>query len=118
MIEKFDVFSEPMPLPESKQALNQRWVIKRKRDQNGNIVNYKARLTPQESFETFVVDFMDTYAPVARITTVRFVFALAVLLSLHVSGIDFTNAILIAPLHDDIYVNAPPGCVQAKASLI
>ena len=42
-------------------------------------------------------------------TTVRFVFALAVLLSLYISGIDFTNAFLSALLHDGIYVNAPPG---------
>ena len=46
MIDEFDVFSEPMPLPEGKEALNQRWVFKRKRDEHGNIVKYKARLTP------------------------------------------------------------------------
>ena len=110
MITDFDVFTDPMPLPHGKKALNQRWVFKRKKDEHGNIIKYKARLTPQGCFQTFGVDFMDTYAPVARMTTVRFVFALAVMLSLHVSGIDFTNAFLNAPLYDEIYVNAPPGC--------
>ena len=110
MIKDFDVFTEPMPLPPGKKALNQRWVFKRKKDEHGNIIKYKARLTPQGCFQTFGVDFMDTYAPVARMTTVRFVLALAVILTLHVSGIDFTNAFLNAPLNDEIYVNAPPGC--------
>ena len=110
MIGEFDVFSEPMPLLEDKEALNQRWVLKRKRDEHGSIVKYKARLTPQGCFQTFVVDFMDTYAPLARMTTVRFVFALALLLSIPVSDIDFMNAFLNAPLRDDIYDNAPPGC--------
>ena len=52
---------------------------------------------------------MCTYAPVAQRTTVRFVFALAVMLTLHASGIDFTNSFFNAPLNDKIYVNAPPG---------
>ena len=68
----------------------------------------QARLTPKGCFKTFCVDFMDTCAPVARMTTMRFVFALAVMLTLHVSGMDFTNAFLSAPLYDEIYVNAPP----------
>ena len=110
MIKDFNVFSEPMPLPPGAKVLNQRWVFKRKRDELGNILKYKARLTPQGCYQTFGVDFMDTYAPVARMTTVRFTLALSVLLNLKVSGADFTNAFLNAPLTEDIYVNPPPGC--------
>ena len=110
MISDFGVFSEPIPLPPGASVLNQRWVFKRKRDEHGNVVKYKARLTPQGCYQTFGVDFMDTYAPVARMTTVRYVLALSVLLALRVSTIDFQNAFLNAPLTDDIYVHAPPGC--------
>ena len=110
MIKDFNVFSEPMLLPSGAKVLNQRWVFKRKRDELGNILKYKARLTPQGCFQTFGIDFIDTYAPVARMTTVRFTLALSVLLSLRVSGIDFCNAFLNAPLTEDIYVNPPPGC--------
>ena len=53
---------------------------------------------------------MGTYAPVALMTTVRFVLALAVMLTLHVTGIDLTNAFLNASLNDEIYVNASVGC--------
>ena len=67
-----------MLLSPGKKVLNQRWVFKRKKDKHGYIIKYKARLTPQECFQTFGVDFMNTFAPVARMTTVRFVFALAV----------------------------------------
>ena len=44
-------------------------------------------------------------------TTVLFVFALPVMLTLHVHGIVFTKTFLMAPLYDEIYVNAPPGCL-------
>ena len=109
MVKDFGVFSEPMPLPPGATALKQRWVFKKKRDEHGNIVKYKARLTPQGCYQQFGVDFMDTYAPVARMTTVRFVLALSVLLSMRASAIDFQNAFLNAPLSEDIYVYAPPG---------
>ena len=66
--------------------------------EHGNIIKYKARLTTQDCFQTFGVDFMDRYAPVASVTTVRSVFALAVMLTFHVSGVNFTNAFLNAPL--------------------
>ena len=85
-------------------------MFKRKLDENSYIVKYKARLTPQRCFKTIVVNFMDTYAPVPRMTTVRFVFALALVMSLHVSGFDFMNEFLNAASHDDIYVIFQPGC--------
>ena len=109
MVQKFNVLSEPMLLPAKTKALNCRWVFKRKRDHLGNVVKYKARLTPQGCFQHFGVDYSDTYAPVARMTTLRYVLALACLLNLSTTSVDFTNAFLNAPLHDDVYINAPPG---------
>ena len=50
MIQQFNVFSFPMLLPQGKKALNCRWVFKRKQDQFGNIVRYKARLAPLGCF--------------------------------------------------------------------
>ena len=51
--------------------------------------------------------------PVARMTIVRFVLALSVLLSLRTSTIDFQNAFLNVPLSDDVCVYAPPGSKRA-----
>jgi hypothetical protein len=110
MIKDFNVFSDPMLLPPGAKVLNQRWVFKRKRDELGNDLKYKARLTRQACFQTFGVDFIDTYAPIARMTTVRLLLALSVLLKLRLSCVDFTNAFLNASLTEDIYFNPPPGC--------
>ena len=82
--------------------------MKCKRDHLGNIVKYKARLTPQGCCQHFGVAYADTYAPVARMATLRFVLALACLLGLHTSSCDFTNTILNADLQEDDYVDAPP----------
>ena len=109
MIKQFNVLSKPMPLPEGAMPLNSRWVFKRKRDQYGNVIKYKARLTPQGCYQHFGVDYADTYAPVARMCTLRYVLALACLVGLQTSSCDFTNAFLNAELKEDVYINAPPG---------
>ena len=41
--------------------------------------------------------------------TLRYVLALASLYQLQTSSCDFTNAFLNAELHEDVYINAPPG---------
>ena len=109
MIRRFNVFSPPMKLPAGAKALGQRWVFKRKRDHLGNVIKHKARLTPQGCYQHFGIDYADTYAPVARMATLRYVLALASLLQLQTSSCDFTNAFLNAELKEDVYVNAPPG---------
>jgi hypothetical protein len=53
MIKDFNVFSEPMLLPPGAKVLNQRWVFKRKRDELGNVLKHKARLTPQGCYKQF-----------------------------------------------------------------
>ena len=109
MLRQFNVFSPPMPLPKGAKPLSSRWVFKRKRDHLGNVIKYKARLTPQGCYQHFGIDYADTYAPVARMATLRYVLALACLLNLKTSSCDFTNAFLNAELKEDVYVNAPPG---------
>ena len=109
MIRQFNVFSPPMKLPKGAIPLNSRWVFKRKRDHLGNVIKYKARLTPQGCYQHFGIDYSDTYAPVARMATLRYVLALACLLRLQTSSCDFTNAFLNAELKEDVYLNAPPG---------
>ena len=106
MIRQFNVFSDPLPLPKGAIPLNCRWIFKRKTDHLGNVIKHKARLTPQGCFQHFGVDYSDTYAPVA---TLRYVLALTSLLLLQTSSCDFTNAFLNAELHEDVYINAPPG---------
>ena len=109
MVAQFQVWGDPVLLPPGKKALNQGWVYKRKRDDVGRVRKYKARLTPKGCAMVYGVDYVDTYAPVARMTSVRYTLAMAAMLGLQVSGIDFTNAFLNAPLIEDVYVNAPPG---------
>ena len=75
------------------------WVLKRKRDENGRVTKYKARLCVRGDRQVPDVDFSETFAPTATATTVRILFALLVQLSL---------TIATAHLSEDIYMKPPP----------
>ena len=89
MIRQFKVFSDPLLLPKGAIPLNCRLVFNRKRDHLSIVIKHKARLTLQRCFQHFGVDYSDTYAPVARMST---------LVQLQTGRCDFTNAFLNAEL--------------------
>ena len=68
---------------------------------------WKARLVAQGFLQSFGVDFFDTYAPVARMTSFRNIYALSVNLNLFIESMDVDVAFLNATLKEDIYIDPP-----------
>ncbi|KAM0826515.1 hypothetical protein ACQ4PT_068834 [Festuca glaucescens] len=64
-------------LPRGHRAITLKWVFKLKRDEAGAIVKHKARLVARGFLQQEGVDFDDTFAPVARMESVRLLLALA-----------------------------------------
>lgn len=60
-------------LPPGKRAIPCKWVFKTKLDANGNIAKYKARLVIKGYEQTYGIDYTDVYAPVVRLTSIRYV---------------------------------------------
>jgi len=60
-----------LPRPSDKNVLSNRWVFKTKRNQNGEIEKYKARLVARGNMQEQGVDYQEIFAPVARYETIR-----------------------------------------------
>eukprot|EP01038_Epipyxis_sp_PR26KG_P014695 gene14695-19743_t len=108
-LSRLQVLSEPLLLPEGARVIQTKWVYKRKRNKEGNIERHRARLVAKGFTQVFGEDFFDTYAPVARLTTLRIVYALTVMLDLSIAGMDVDAAFLNADLHENLYIKAPVG---------
>jgi hypothetical protein len=64
-------------LPRGCKPLGCKWIFKRKMKIDGSVERYKARLVIQGFRQKKDIDYFDTYAPVARISTIRLLIALA-----------------------------------------
>nr|GEX88883.1 zinc finger, CCHC-type [Tanacetum cinerariifolium] len=77
-----------------------------------SIDKYKARLVIQCFRQKERVDLFDTYAHVARISTIRFLLALAAIHDLVIHQIDVITAFLNGDLDEEIYMKQPEGFVM------
>ena len=78
---------------------------------NGTIDKFKARLVIQGFRQREGVDYFDTYAPVARITTIRLLIALASIHGLVIHQMDVKTAFLNGELDEEVYMKQPKGFV-------
>jgi hypothetical protein len=68
---------ELVDLPRGHSAITLKWVFKLKRDEIGVIIKHKARLMARGFLQREGIDFDDAFTPVARMESVRLLFALA-----------------------------------------
>ena len=90
-----------------------KWVFRAKKDAAGKTVCYKARLV--EGFSQIPgVDYFDTFAPVARLASIRAVLTFVAAEDLETGQIDIKGAYLNGELTDDerIYMRQPPGYAE------
>jgi hypothetical protein len=64
-------------LPRGHSVITLKWVFKLKRDEAGAIVKHKAHLVACSFVQREGIDFNDTFAPVARMESMRLLFVLA-----------------------------------------
>jgi len=106
---KTEVFSAVMPTPPGIFPVGYKWVFVRKRNENNEVVRYKARLVAQGFTQRHGVDFNETYSLVMSGITFRYLIALAVQNRLSMQLMDVVTAYLYGSLDSDIYMKVPDG---------
>ncbi|GKC14326.1 zinc finger, CCHC-type containing protein, partial [Tanacetum coccineum] len=94
------------------KPLGCRWIFKRKMKVDGTIDKFKARLVIQGFKQKERIDYFDTYAPVARITTIRLLLALAAIYNLVIHQMDVKIAFFNGDLEEEVYMKQPEGFVM------
>ena len=97
-------------LPPGANVVGCRWVYALKKDAAGHIIRYKARLVAQGFSQIPGIDYFDTYAPVAKMASIRTFLALSAALDYEIHQIDIKNAYLNGEFMEDkvIYMKQPP----------
>lgn len=99
-------------LPPGCKPLGCKWIFKRKMRVDGTVEKFKARLVIQGFKQKSGIDYFDTYAPVARISTIRLLIALASIHNLIIHQMDVKTAFLNGDLDEEVYMNQPQGFIM------
>lgn len=100
-----------MDLPKGCRAIGVKWIFKLKKNDKGHVLKHKARLVAKGYNQVQGVDFEDVFAPVARLETVRLLFAIAAQFGWIIHQMDFKSAFLNGDLQENVYVRQPPGYI-------
>jgi Reverse transcriptase (RNA-dependent DNA polymerase) len=103
-----------VPRKDEYNVIGTKWVFRNKSDADGVVVRNKARLVAKGYTQMEGVDFDETFAPVARLESIRLLLAIACSLNIKLYQMDVKSAFLNGYLKEEVYVEQPQGFVDPK----
>ena len=85
-----------------------KWIYKIKTRFDGSIERYKAHLVAKDFTQEYEIDYEETFTPVAHISYVRALLAIAATSKWDLFQVDVKNAFLNRDLSEKFYMQLPP----------
>ena len=98
-----------MPLPPGRKVVSCKWLCKHKLNDAGDVVRFKARLVARGFSQVYGMDYLDTFAPVTKLASIRILLAIAAVEDLEIHQMDVVMAFLLGDLDEEIYMEQPEG---------
>ena len=105
-IMKNDVW-DVVPRPEGKSVVTSKWIYKIKHAADSSIEKHKARFVARGFSQKEGIDYEETFAPVARSSSIISVLALAVVMKWKIHQMDVKTSFLIGVVEEEVYVEHP-----------
>ena len=105
---------EEVFIPKGRKPITCRWVYDLKRDSEGNIILFKARLVVHGFKQTEGIDFQKTFSSTIQMRTFRMLVAISIQLGMKLTQYDISNAFLNGTLKEEVYMDFPPGYGKGK----
>jgi len=106
-----------VPRPEGKSVVSSKWIYKIKHAVAGGIEKYKARFMARGFSQKEGIDYDETFAPVARYTSIRTIISLAAVLGWKLHQMDVKTTFLNGQVEEEVCIEQPDGfVVQRKES--
>nr|GEX49700.1 copia protein [Tanacetum cinerariifolium] len=102
--------------PRNMEIIGTKWVFGNKLDDNDNVSRNKARLIAQGYNQQEGIDYDETYAPVAKLDSIRLLFAYACALDFKLLQMDVKSAFLDGFINEEVCVAQPLGFIDFEKS--
>ncbi|GJX03223.1 ribonuclease H-like domain-containing protein [Tanacetum coccineum] len=102
----------------NRKTIGCKWLWKIKYKSTGEIERYKARLVAKGFSQRDGIDYAETFSPVIKMVTVRCIISLVVHNNWPLFQLDVNNAFLYGDLHENVYMDLPPGYYDASETRV
>lgn len=92
-----------------KKPVSCKWVFTIKKNRDGEIVRFKARLCARGFTQVKGLDYNETFSPTSRYDSIRVLLSIAARDALQIEQFDVKTAFLYGELSEDIYMEVPEG---------
>ena len=97
------------PRPQDKSVVSFRWIYKVKQANDGSVDKHKVRFVSRGFSQVEGIDYNETFAPVARYSSIRLILALSAQMGWKIHQMDVKTTFLSGKIEEEVYIEQPKG---------